>query len=236
MLQSTEGQKKDINYSITHWFQPIFNLKNNSIIGYEALLRDTSGKNFSPINIFNDAKMKGFQDLLDLMSIKTALESFKDELNLLFLNVFPSTLLKSNFLTWWDMNYTGNVSVTLELLENEPIEDWEKLKKITKELQSRGVKIAIDDVGAGYSFFQQWIELEPDYIKLDKYFANCLSKNPRKQKIVGFLVKLFSDDSTEIIIEGVENEADLDMAELLGISYAQGYFLGKPSPLNELYV
>ena len=98
MLQSTEGQKKDINYSITHWFQPIFNLKNNSIIGYEALLRDTSGKNFSPINIFNDAKMKGFQDLLDLMSIKTALESFKDELNLLFLNVFPSTLLKSNFL------------------------------------------------------------------------------------------------------------------------------------------
>jgi len=236
MSQSTEGKIKDINYSITHWFQPIFDLKNNLVIGYEALLRDTSGRSFSPISIFNDAKMNGFQDLLDMMSIKHALDSYKDEMNVLFINVFPSTLLKNNFLSWWDVNYTGNVSVVLELLENDPIDDWEKLKKITKELQLRGVKIAIDDVGAGYSFFQQWIELEPDYIKLDKYFASCLSKNPRKQKIVSFLVKLFSDDSIKIIIEGIENEDDLEIAGLLGISYAQGYFLGKPSPLRELYV
>jgi len=236
MIQSTEGKIKDIDYSITHWFQPIYDLKSNSVIGYEALLRDASEKNFSPISLFNDAKMKGFRELLDVMSIKKALDCFKEELNVLFINVFPSSLMKNNFLSWWDMNYTGNVPVVLELLENDPIDDWEKMRKITKELQYRGVKIAIDDVGAGYSFFQQWIELEPDYIKLDKYFASCLSKNPRKQKIISFLVKLFSDDLIKIIIEGIENEADLCMAEFLGISYAQGYFLGKPSPLSELYV
>ena len=236
MIQSTEGKMKDINYSITHWFQPIYDLKSNSVIGYEALLRDASEKDFSPISMFNDAKMKGFRELLDVMSIKKALDCFREELNVLFINVFPSTLLKNSFLSWWDMNYTGNVPVVLELLENDPIDDWEKMKKITRELQSRGVKIAIDDVGAGYSFFQQWIELEPDYIKLDKYFASCLSKHPRKQKIISFLVKLFSDDSIRIIMEGIENEADLYMAEFLGISYAQGYFLGKPFPLSELYL
>lgn len=223
--------EKEFSSSITHWFQPIYELGNNNILGYEALLRNTSQLKVSPTDIFKEAEKRGCENILDLLSIKTAIESFECESKLLFLNIFPSTLLQKNFLSWWDISVPSSMTVVLELLESESIRNWKALRKITSELQTRGVKIAVDDMGRGYSFYQQWIELDPDFIKLDRYFAENLSENIRKQKAVMSLVDLLSD-TTEIIIEGIEKEDDLNIAELLGIHYAQGFLLGKPSPLK----
>lgn len=232
MVQNEESETK---YTITHWFQPIYNLKNNNVIGYEALLRDASKLKASPIDIFKEAEKRGHRNILDLISIKTALELYKDETNPLFINIFPSTLLERNFLSWWDIHVPPLRPVVLELLENDPIRDWKELKTLTKELKDRGVKIAVDDMCEGYSFYQQWIELDPDFIKLDRYFAQNLSVCSRKQKTVRSLVDLLSD-TTEIIIEGIEKEEDLNIAEFLGIPYAQGFLLGKPSPIENLFV
>jgi EAL domain-containing protein (putative c-di-GMP-specific phosphodiesterase class I) len=231
----SQNVENEFRYSITHWFQPIYHLKNNNIIGYEALLRNVSQLQVSPVDTFREADKNGHRNILDRISIKTALESFKDESSLLFLNIFPSTLLERNFLSWWDSNVSSPTPVVLELLENEPIRNWKVLKKVTEELQARGVKVAVDDMGGGYSFFQQWIELDPDYIKLDRYFAENLSVSSRKQKTVRSLVDLLSD-TTEIIIEGIEKEEDLNIAELLGITYAQGFLLGRPSPKEDFFV
>lgn len=228
-----ENNESELEYSITHWFQPIYQLKDSNIIGYEALLRDASHSSVSPVDIFREADKKGHQNILDRFSIKTALGSYKDEINPLFLNIFPSTLMEKGFLDWWDIYAEAQKNIVLELLENEPIRDWEVLKSVTKELQARGVKIAVDDMGGGYSFFQQWIELEPDFIKLDRYFAEDLSICSRKQKTVSSLVDLLSD-TTQIIIEGIETEEDLNIAESLGINYAQGFLLGRPSPWKDM--
>jgi len=234
-LHICKNVESEFGYSITHWLQPIYHLKNNKVIGYEALLRDTSQLQISPIDVFREADKNGHRNILDRISIKTALESFKDESNQIFLNIFPSTLLERNFLSWWDAHASSSTPVILELLENEPVRNWGVLKKVTKELQARGVKIAVDDMGGGYSFFQQWIELDPDFIKLDRYFAENLSVSSRKQKTVRSLVNLLSD-TTEIIIEGIEKKEDLNIAELLGIVYAQGFLLGKPSPRENFFV
>lgn len=231
-LLTVQNFERELRYSITHWFQPIYYLKNRNVIGYEALLRDASQLQASPVDIIRDADKNGYRNTLDLISIKTALESFKDESSSLFLNIFPSTLLKRDFLSWWDMHVPPMMSVVLELLESEPIRNWEEIKTITRELQARGVKIAVDDMGGGYSFFQQWIELDPDFVKLDRYFAKNLSINARKQKTIRSLVDLLSD-TTEIIIEGIEKKEDLNTAEFLGISYAQGFLLGRPSPRED---
>ncbi|MGE5678647.1 MAG: EAL domain-containing protein [Pseudomonadota bacterium] len=223
-------------YPITHWFQPIYQIKESNVFGYEALLRDASHATVPPIEIFREAGKKGHMNILDRISIKTAVECYQDEGNTLFLNIFPSTLLENGFLSWWDQNVAHKGNIVLELLENEPINDWELLKNVTGELQKRGVKIAVDDMGIGYSFFQQWIELDPDFIKLDRYFAEDLSTCDRKQKTLSSLVELLSD-STDLIIEGIEKKEDLAAAESLGINYAQGYLLGMPSPLDDfLYV
>lgn len=232
-MPASQTAKHGLKYSITHWFQPIYQLKNNNILGYEALLRDASKLQISPVDIFKNAEKCGYRNLLDMVSIKTAINTFAGDSNLLFLNIFPSTVLSRDFLSWWDIYIPKDMPVVLELLENEPIAKWKKLKTVTAELRARGVKIAIDDLGGGYSFLQQWIELEPDFIKLDRYFAENLSTNIRKQKAVRSLTDLLSDN-TEIIIEGIETVEDLGFAEALGISYAQGYLLGRPSPVENI--
>lgn len=231
MIQNVEDK---FSCPITHWFQPIYNLKKKNVIGYEALLRDASQLQTSPVDIIRDADKNGCRDILDLKSIKTAIESINDKSNLLFLNIFPSTLLKRNFLSWWDINVPPQMPVVLELLESGPVKNWEELKNITKELKARGVKIAVDNMCGGYSFLQQWIELNPNFIKLDRYFAKNLSVNPCKQKTVKSLIDLFLD-TTELIIEGIEKEEDLKFAELLGIPYAQGFLLGKPYPIQNRF-
>lgn len=226
IAQMTE---KEFKYPITHWFQPIYHLKHNNAVAYEALLRDTSPLKIPPVDIFKKAEKHGYLNTFDLVSIKAAVETFNDRSTYLFLNIFPSTLLEKDLLSWWDVNIPPLQPIVLELLENEPIRNWEKMKAVIKELRVRGIKIAVDDMGSGYSFFQHWIELCPDFVKLDRYFSKNLSESSQKQKVVKSLMDLLNG-TTEIIIEGIETKADLDTAELLGIPYAQGYLLGRPSP------
>lgn len=231
-MHVTKFHNDEFKYSITHWFQPIYNLKSNKIIGYEALLRDATNLEISPDSIFKFAESKGCRDILDMTSIKCAIDIFNDDSYLSFLNIYPSTLLKGNFLSWWDIHVPRNASIVLELLENEPVTDWVKIKSVIKSLRDRGVKLAVDDLGSGYSNIRYWIELEPDYIKLDKYYTNNLSKNLRKQKSLKALAELLSD-TTKIIVEGIEKDEDLKIINQLNISYGQGYFLGKPCPKSD---
>ncbi len=232
-MRATQNNGNEFEYSITHWFQPIHRLTDQAVIGYEALLRDPTQLHVSPVDIFNDAEKKGCRNILDLSSIKSAIEKFKDQTFLLFLNIFPSTLLDKNFLSWWDEHVPPLLPVVLEILEYEEIMDWNTLQTVIKWLKARGVKIALDDMGAGYSSLRQWIELDPDFIKLDRYFSENLSCSSRKQKTVRSLVDLLSD-AAEIIIEGIETREDLNTAKHLGITYAQGYLLGRPTPVGTL--
>jgi len=149
--------------SITHWYQPIYYLENNNVFGYEALLRDSSQSQVSPFEIFREADKKGQRNILDLISIQTALEVFNDEFNPLFVNVYSSTLLKKGFLNWWDNHIP-------------PL-----------------IPVALDNMGAGYSSIKQFIELSPSFIKFDRYFAEGLSTNVKKQKVIRSMVDLVSD-------------------------------------------
>ena len=101
MLMTQSVESNFIN-SITYWFQPIYHLKNNNVIGYEALLRDALSSKISPVDIFREADRNGYCNILNLISLKKALEIFKEELSPLFLNIFPSTLLEKNFLSYCD--------------------------------------------------------------------------------------------------------------------------------------
>lgn len=228
-LHLTTNLERELRNSITHWFQPIYNLKNNSVIGHEALLRDVSDLQISPVDMLKNAEQKGFRNILDLLSVKNAIDIYIEELHCLFINIFPSTLLKENFLAWWDIHVPQRIPVVLELLESEPVNDWEKMKATVNELKRRGIKIAIDDMGAGYSTIRHWVELEPEFVKLDKYFSENLSVNTQKQKIVKSYADLFSGTS-KLIIEGIEKKEDLEIIYHLGVQYAQGFFLGRPLP------
>jgi EAL domain-containing protein (putative c-di-GMP-specific phosphodiesterase class I) len=232
-ISGNQLQSIDISH-LTCWYQPIYDLKDNILIGYEALMRSKMQYSLNPMEIFQTAESLGERTKLDRQLIIKAQQLFKGFENCnLFLNIFPSTLLEEDFLDWWDRESGIAPLIVLELSEAEPIHNWKSIKYVLKELQMRGVKIALDDMGAGYSSLQCWIELEPDYIKLDRYYMMDIINYTKKQRVVESLIKLLGD-STQVIIEGIEDNAGLKIAEELGARYAQGYVLGMPSPINNV--
>lgn len=218
-----------INYididSLNHWYQPIINIKNKEIYGYEALLRNEKDRSVTPLDLFYQADAKGVLNEFDSWLMCKALEQFKCEDLYLFVNAFPSTLTTPDFISQWDTFFKPSMNIVVEICENEPIKNWNELKAVIYKLKERKVKIAIDDLGDGYSFFRQWIELEPEFIKIDRYYGQQLSQNKKKQKIIENLVLTF-DDETKLIIEGIENEKDYKIAVELGIDFGQGFWLG----------
>ncbi|HBM74894.1 MAG TPA: EAL domain-containing protein [Clostridiaceae bacterium] len=220
--------------NLTCWYQPIYDLKKGMLLGYETLVRSKIKNGPNPMEIFKRAELLGRHSILDKQLIIKAQELFKCPKNCtLFINIFPSTIMNENFLSWWDEHPPIVDSIVLEISESEPVSNPDLLKFILKKLQQRGIKIALDDMGAGYSSLQRWIELEPDYIKLDKYYIAGIENYTKKQKLLKLLNKLF-ESSAQIIVEGVENIEGLKIAKDSGIRYAQGYLLGRPSPISNI--
>ncbi|WAA13849.1 EAL domain-containing protein [Fervidibacillus halotolerans] len=229
------------DYTYTNVFQPIYRLDTIDIIGYESLFRSEMA---SPETLFRLAHMTNEVFELDLLSMKNSIEIFTDycpashtlELNL-FLNVFPSTLTNNRFVKFLNQmeeayrNVLGEI--VFEINEAENTEDIHQLKIITKQLKDKGYKIALDDLGSGYSSLKMLFELEPNLVKIDKYFARGLHKDQKKQDLLKLFAS-FAKDDVDIVLEGIEYKEDLQAAQSIGIDLGQGYLLGKPSPLGNM--
>lgn len=223
-----------------HFYQPIYELTLGTKVGYEMLLRSDAYQN--PEIPFHLARKENQLYELDTRSIRKAISCFysespSEETGTLFLNVFPSTVLNPSFPAFLNQ-IVANIHLeskhlVLEISESEFIEDMDSMKDRISELQQDGFLIAIDDIGKGYSCIKSIIELEPDYLKLDRYFAHDLYKSPKKQEFISFLIKFCGNTRSQLILEGVESKEELETAKDIGISIAQGYFLGKPGLLKK---
>ena len=223
-----------------HLYQPIYNLNDWTIIGNEGLIR--SKKYHSPEETFNLAKTIKRLYELDIRSLLKAILTYQNEGfsridGKLFLNVFPSTIQRSSFQTFikfvMDDLQIPSQQIVLEINESERIRDLSQFSKITRNLKKNGILIALDDIGRGISDFQKIIELEPDYIKVDRYFSDKLSHSNKKQALVQSLIKYCDDIQAKLILEGLETPIDLACAKIIGVPYGQGYILGKPRFLEK---
>lgn len=226
-INIVKREDDEFEYPITHLFQPICDIETKDIIGHEALLRDAVREDVSPTEIFDYAKERSCQSVLDLISIKNAVYAYKSNMKYIFINIFPSTLLREDFLFWWNMYVPSDIPVVLEILKREQIQSWNETKNIIVELRKKGVKISIDDMNINYASMKGWLDLDPDFVKLDCFYSRNLAEDIRKQELLKCIVDIFGE-KTQIIIEGIENPKDLEIASSLGIHCAQGYFLGKP--------
>lgn len=231
------------NENFFHHFQPIYCLRTSNRLGYEVLLRSDVFSN--PEDTFHEArKVKRLYEL-DSRSIHKAVMTYlnvdarnRDEL--LFINVFPSTILNPSFHSFlkrmMDENPINSQQIVLEISETELIEDVQLLKSKIIAIRKLGFLIAIDDVGKGYSNFQAMIELEPNYLKLDRYFSKDLHLSKRKQEIILFFSQYCKAQNITLVLEGLESESEVSTAKALGIPNAQGYFLGRPNVLEEVSI
>ncbi|TCT25083.1 EAL domain-containing protein (putative c-di-GMP-specific phosphodiesterase class I) [Melghiribacillus thermohalophilus] len=221
-----------------HVFQPLYELKNDQVIGYESLLRVN---NFDRTeDVFRTAREHGCLFDLDTSSVTNAVMHFS-KYNLfkrqcLFVNLFPSTLQHPSFLSFSEKllnTFPFDPSdMVIEINENEVIQNPESLKEMISFLKHNGFQIAIDDVGKGSASFQNIIEIEPDVIKLDKYFSKNLQHSLMKQEAVKVFVH-FSSEAMKVVLEGIETKEDLEMAKELGVDIGQGFYLDKPAPLGQ---
>lgn len=151
-------------------------------------------------------------------------------------NLSGATFLEPEFQEFFrqqDLN-----QIVLEITEHDAIKDYSELAASLSEFRSQGLRLAIDDFGAGYAGFRHIVELNPDIIKLDMSLVRNIDRAPTIQSVVRALVGFAEEHGSNLLAEGVETQAELSMLQSLGIRRAQGYFFHKPlqrAPLLELF-
>jgi EAL domain-containing protein (putative c-di-GMP-specific phosphodiesterase class I) len=218
-------------------FQPIVTVDTLESVGFEALSRGPRGTPYeSPEALFACAQQSRLGRELDRLCKLTAIASAKPKPagTYLFLNTLPTTLDDPEFLhgralaTLAASGLQPN-DVVWELTERHPIEDFEAFGMLMREYAALGYKIAIDDVGTGYSSIQTITHVRPLYLKVDISLVTRIQENLLKQELVSSLIALAQNIRSEIIAEGVESEAELSTLKDLGVKYAQGFLFGTPA-------
>lgn len=228
-----------VNHLFTNVFQPIYRLSNTELVGYESLLRCPFVK--SPDELFIRASERGDIYNLDIASIASSLKDFaahykNDYPYFLSLNVYPSTIAMPFFPQVLEQLVKNvslfNQQIILEINESEKIENFDKMLRNIHILKELGFLIALDDLGKGEYSLQSLLEIAPQVIKLDRYFAKGLADDDKKQRAISSIIQFFSEN-TKIILEGIETEEDFRCAKSLGVPYGQGYYLAKPQRLDK---
>jgi len=227
--------------SINMLFQPIVNLKDNKILGYEALCR---GPRQSPLHfpdaLFCTAEKVNKVTILDELARKKAIQSFMPFLNKykLFLNMRPSNLYEYNFfktsvLNNLESNNIDASNIVIEITEQCPVNSIIDYKKLISDLKNSGIKLALDDVGSGYSGLKTILEIEPDYLKIDMDLTKDIHKDKLKKNLMKGLISLSNYCDMKLIVEGIECREELETILELGAYAGQGYFLQKPQEAPE---
>lgn len=212
-------------------FQPIFDLASCEIVAVEALARFESVPPRGPDVWFAEAHRVGLGLELELAAVALALAHLDElpEHQLLSVNVSPDTVAAPEF-TELLASAPGH-RLLVELTESTVIGDYPTLLASIDSARRRGVRIAVDDAGAGYAGLQQIIRLRPDVIKLDRSIIEGIDRDPVRRALATSLVAFGHDTSSAIVAEGIEEAAELATLQQLGVTWGQGYLLGRPARL-----
>lgn len=220
---------------ITSLFQPIFNIQHQEVLGYEALSRGPEGTElYSPDKLFAVADALGRLSELELVCRRQAITYFValDLPGKLFLNISPKVILDSQHPrgeTVQLLNLLGLPCdrVVIEITEQQQVEE-NLLKQAVSHYRELGFAIAIDDLGSGHSGLRQWSELMPDIVKIDRYFIENCHLDVVKKEFLKFILALANATGAEVIAEGIEDKAELQLLGSLGFSLTQGFLLERP--------
>ncbi|EXJ09720.1 EAL domain-containing protein [Nitrincola nitratireducens] len=224
------------NKRISTLFQPIVDVQQIEVFGYEALSR---GPSDSPLHaapiLFETAERCEKNSQLELCCLNATLEHWQQYslTNKVFINMNPEMLMHPGFgvkkllLSLKKRNISAS-SIVIEMSERFPITNIVQLKLAVTWLREQGFLIAIDDLGAGYSGLKLWSDLKPDFVKIDRHFIRDIHEDLVKREFVRSLVDLSERIGCEIIAEGVETSAELAVVKALNIHLIQGFYFGRP--------
>ncbi len=235
-----ELQRMIHNKEVRTVFQPIYNLHNNSIYGYEALTRGSAGSFFEdPDTIFSYAAKFELLPEVEQICVYSAIK-FAARLNsnaLLFINITPDQiprLLDNHFMEIISEFAIDRSRIVIEMTEKFAIPHYGIYQEILIRTKGKGLRIALDDVGVGYSTLERISEIGLDYLKYDRTLVRDINKNLIRQELLKSFVNFAQRINATIIAEGIENENELKILRDMGIDYGQGFYLCAPKPAEEL--
>jgi EAL domain-containing protein (putative c-di-GMP-specific phosphodiesterase class I) len=214
-------------------YQPIYRLDDDTLVGVECLSRFDVEPYRSPDVWFNAAHSAGVGLELELQAIENALaalDQFPDEV-FLGINSSPELILAGHLVPL--LAQVDGSRVMLELTEHATVGDYVGLLHALEPLRRRGVRLAIDDAGAGYASMRHILNLKSDVIKLDMSLTRGIDKDASRRALAKGLISFAHEVGAHITAEGVETRAELEMLRRVGVDKVQGFFLSKPLSLDE---
>jgi EAL domain-containing protein (putative c-di-GMP-specific phosphodiesterase class I) len=214
-------------------YQPIYNLNTKRVTAVECLSRFRSSPHRSPDIWFDDAMRVGLGPTLEAAAIKAALRSLERVPAHIDMTI---NLSPDSISTGMLGSLFGGVDVQrviLEITEHAAVFDYDRLLAELAPLRAMGLRVAIDDAGAGYSGLRHILAVEPDLVKLDISLTRGIDQDRKRRALASALIAFAREINVGMIAEGVETGAELKTLTELGVGQAQGFFLGRPMPLED---
>ena len=212
--------------------QPIVDLATGRRVGAEALSRFPASWGLAPDVVFAQAHSVGLGHELELLALARAADHLAAVAGYVAMNVSPQTLLTPGCATF--LAGLPAHRVLLELSEHDPVEDYDALHAALARPRAAGMRLAIDDVGAGFSSLRHIVLCAPEVLKLDRSIIDGVSADPVLTTLVAALVDFAHGNGSRVVAEGIETAADGDALRDLRVDYAQGWFFGRPGPPEAL--
>ncbi len=218
---------------LTMVYQPIVDVNHARVCGFESLARFVPQPYRPPDVWFAEAAHVGRTVQLEQMAIRLALGALARLPPDLYLtvNTSPETIVKGEFAALLAGHPLDRIVV--EVTEHQAVERYEDIAAVMQPLQARGLRLAIDDAGAGYASFRHILNLHPHIVKLDHSITRCIDSDRTRRALAAALHGFAAETGCSIVAEGVETPAELETLRRLGIGKAQGYLLGRPMSLAQ---
>lgn len=211
-------------------FQPIYSLRSRSIVGVEALTRFDDPP-LRPDAWFADAESVGLGAEVELAVLERALEHLPALPPNLYMAVNASPTLVVDPRLHELVVRADAARIILEITEHAAIDDYASVLHALQDLRRVGVRVSVDDVGAGFSTFSHVLELSPQLLKIDLSIIRGIDTDPARQALAGAIVEVARQLGADLVAEGVETDAELRTVARIGISSIQGYLVSRPVAL-----
>jgi len=214
-------------------YQPIFDLKDNGVVGLEALARFTCPPDRSTDTWLAEAGAVGRLLEMELACLRTALRDLPrlPKEAYLSLNVSPATAVAPELHEVLDGLPAKRL--VLEMTEHARVDDYSALKAALGGFRERGIRLAIDDAGAGFASLRHIVLLHPDFIKLDMTLTRDVHRDETRRALVVALVAFGSQIGASVVAEGVETAEELATLREVGVQFGQGFYLARPRALSD---
>ncbi len=237
-LKTNKNIKKALlDDRIVPFFQPILNIKTNEVEKFESLIRIQNKDNSyqKPAEFLELSKQSKLYPELTKAMITGSLKRLEFLQQPITINISIDDITNSriaNFILRKLQRHPFAHMVTFEILETHEILNYTKVSNFIKKIKALNCSVAIDDFGSGYSNFEQVLKLDIDYIKIDGSLIKNIDTNRENEIVTKTIIAFAKELGVKTIAEFVSNEAIFDKVKSLGIDYAQGYYIGKPAPIN----